>query len=379
MIGSSGNSGFENTSDVLQLQLQPSPQQEANSNQLIITTNPNGQREAKVFLPPNTNWGPSSKPVQQVSSGAPVSAILPPAPAHPPVRRLDSTVDLPSSNAVPEAVPIPTKKTVERTSVPKFNGQPDSNPPVNRATERLKSHEDLRRRASYQKVFKDVINASESPLAESNSFQRPLPASQSSHPSPHSQAQGEPYTKIKQEAPQTNHPSHPSTDDSEDERMSPNQTPVVQIATAPSDIQSSQPVLVQLSQPNTPNISQYSNVNSLQNPIGLPSYSDLPSSAPLTSCLVPYAKFQGDIDDRSDQGQMDRDGLMEGPVAMVEEAARKREVRLLKNREAARECRRKKKEYIKCLENRVQVLESQNKALIDELKNLKEMYCITKQ
>ena len=64
---------------------------------------------------------------------------------------------------------------------------------------------------------------------------------------------------------------------------------------------------------------------------------------------------------------------------MVEEAARKREVRLLKNREAARECRRKKKEYIKCLENRVQVLESQNKALIDELKNLKEMYCITKQ
>ena len=55
--------------------------------------------------------------MQQVSSGAPVSAILPPAPAHPPVRRLDSTVDLPSSDAVPEAVPIPTKKTVERTSI----------------------------------------------------------------------------------------------------------------------------------------------------------------------------------------------------------------------------------------------------------------------
>ncbi len=59
----------------------------------------------------------------------------------------------------------------------------------------------------------------------------------------------------------------------------------------------------------------------------------------------------------------------------VEEASRKREVRLMKNREAARECRRKKKEYIKCLESRVAVLENQNKALIDELKSLKELYC----
>ena len=60
---------------------------------------------------------------------------------------------------------------------------------------------------------------------------------------------------------------------------------------------------------------------------------------------------------------------------MVIEATKRREIRLQKNREAARECRRKKKEYIKCLENRVQVLEAQNKGLIDELKNLKEMYC----
>lgn len=60
---------------------------------------------------------------------------------------------------------------------------------------------------------------------------------------------------------------------------------------------------------------------------------------------------------------------------IAEEASRKRELRLLKNREAAKECRRKKKEYIKCLENRVAVLESQNKALIDELKSLKELYC----
>ncbi|XP_050388755.1 cAMP-responsive element modulator isoform X2 [Patella vulgata] len=58
-----------------------------------------------------------------------------------------------------------------------------------------------------------------------------------------------------------------------------------------------------------------------------------------------------------------------------EEASRKRELRLLKNREAARECRIKKKEYVKCLENRVAVLENQNKTLIEELKALKELYC----
>uniref|UniRef100_UPI00358F1D20 cyclic AMP-responsive element-binding protein 1-like isoform X2 n=1 Tax=Myxine glutinosa TaxID=7769 RepID=UPI00358F1D20 len=62
-------------------------------------------------------------------------------------------------------------------------------------------------------------------------------------------------------------------------------------------------------------------------------------------------------------------------VAPVEEASRKRELRLYKNREAARECRRKKKEYVKCLENRVAVLENQNKTLIEELKALKDLYC----
>ena len=35
----------------------------------------------------------------------------------------------------------------------------------------------------------------------------------------------------------------------------------------------------------------------------------------------------------------------------------------MKNREAARECRNKKKEYIKCLENRVAILENQNKVI----------------
>uniref|UniRef100_A0A4W5KHY1 cAMP responsive element binding protein 1 n=1 Tax=Hucho hucho TaxID=62062 RepID=A0A4W5KHY1_9TELE len=62
----------------------------------------------------------------------------------------------------------------------------------------------------------------------------------------------------------------------------------------------------------------------------------------------------------------------EGPEVVV---TRKREVRLMKNREAARECRRKKKEYVKCLENRVAVLENQNKTLIEELKSLKDLYC----
>ncbi|XP_055523015.1 cyclic AMP response element-binding protein B isoform X4 [Wyeomyia smithii] len=66
--------------------------------------------------------------------------------------------------------------------------------------------------------------------------------------------------------------------------------------------------------------------------------------------------------------------LMGGNV-QLEDQSRKREMRLQKNREAARECRRKKKEYIKCLENRVAVLENQNKALIEELKSLKELYC----
>lgn len=81
------------------------------------------------------------------------------------------------------------------------------------------------------------------------------------------------------------------------------------------------------------------------------------------------------------QYSQNQDGNMFVPVSIGsgngvgEDQTRKREIRLLKNREAARECRRKKKEYIKCLENRVAVLENQNKALIEELKSLKELYC----
>lgn len=68
-------------------------------------------------------------------------------------------------------------------------------------------------------------------------------------------------------------------------------------------------------------------------------------------------------------------GGHDGGHQVLEEASRKRELRLLKNKEAAKECRRKKKEYVKCLENRVAVLENQNKTLIEELKSLKELYC----
>lgn len=68
----------------------------------------------------------------------------------------------------------------------------------------------------------------------------------------------------------------------------------------------------------------------------------------------------------------------QSPQQLADEATRKREIRLLKNREAARHCRVKKKEYLKCLEERVQILEGQNKKLIDELKALKEYYVLKK-
>ncbi|XP_048856355.1 cyclic AMP-dependent transcription factor ATF-1 isoform X7 [Brienomyrus brachyistius] len=74
--------------------------------------------------------------------------------------------------------------------------------------------------------------------------------------------------------------------------------------------------------------------------------------------------------------------VMTSPVSIPSQSTKtddpqiKREIRLAKNREAARECRRKKKEYVKCLENRVAVLENQNKTLIEELKTLKDLYCV---
>ncbi|XP_037692332.1 cyclic AMP-dependent transcription factor ATF-1-like isoform X2 [Choloepus didactylus] len=72
--------------------------------------------------------------------------------------------------------------------------------------------------------------------------------------------------------------------------------------------------------------------------------------------------------------------VMTSPVNLTSQTTKaddpqlKREIRLMKNREAAQKCRRKKKEYVKCLENRVAVLENQNKTLIEELKTLKDLY-----
>ncbi|XP_044015374.1 cyclic AMP response element-binding protein B isoform X10 [Aphidius gifuensis] len=91
---------------------------------------------------------------------------------------------------------------------------------------------------------------------------------------------------------------------------------------------------------------------------------------PLESSLECDSNVDSDMSSHSLHYQTD----YTGHGVVVEDAARKREMRLQKNREAARECRRKKKEYIKCLENRVAVLENRNQTLIDELKSLKELY-----
>uniref|UniRef100_A0A0R3W0V0 BZIP domain-containing protein n=1 Tax=Taenia asiatica TaxID=60517 RepID=A0A0R3W0V0_TAEAS len=42
-------------------------------------------------------------------------------------------------------------------------------------------------------------------------------------------------------------------------------------------------------------------------------------------------------------------------------------------REAARECRRKKKEYVRCLERQVAILQDQNRQLIEELQKMKAL------
>ncbi|KAM6893595.1 cyclic AMP-responsive element-binding protein 1-like [Xenentodon cancila] len=70
-----------------------------------------------------------------------------------------------------------------------------------------------------------------------------------------------------------------------------------------------------------------------------------------------------------------------GTAGATEEVTRKRETRMAKNCiTGSRECCKTKvtfnvQKYVKCLENRVAVLENQNKTLIEELKALKDLYC----
>ncbi|XP_062335885.1 cAMP-responsive element modulator-like isoform X2 [Osmerus eperlanus] len=67
-------------------------------------------------------------------------------------------------------------------------------------------------------------------------------------------------------------------------------------------------------------------------------------------------------------------GPTRNPHQLVEDATRKREVRLMKNREAAKECRRRKREYVRCLETRLTMLEAANKKLMDDLQYFHEVY-----
>ncbi|XP_063062112.1 cAMP-responsive element modulator-like [Engraulis encrasicolus] len=71
-------------------------------------------------------------------------------------------------------------------------------------------------------------------------------------------------------------------------------------------------------------------------------------------------------------GPMHGHGHGHGHPHHTEEATRKRELRLLKNREAAKECRRRKREYVRCLETRVTSLEQHNKSLEQHNKKLQE-------
>jgi len=297
--------------------------------------------------------------------------------------------------------PIMKQELMAQPSSNRHHGSHSSNQQssvnkINSRVEGLKNtHEDLRRRASYRRIY-DTINPGcgkpdngnhthqlTSSFTQPQDHQRSSPLVNPSTVTPSSSGQSQqanlpessfPIPDVKREI---NPPSinPPSTDDSDSddghmETISPTTMlpTTVQIPAAPD----SQPILVPVG-PNQAQMPPYSTPTNSHHYPNMQHTNDLISRAQSTlmDSYMPNPDLDVSLSDGSGMGA----GGECGPVKLVQEAARKREVRLLKNREAARECRRKKKEYIKCLENRVQVLEQQNKALIGELENLKEMYC----
>ncbi|XP_051538380.1 cAMP-responsive element modulator-like isoform X3 [Myxocyprinus asiaticus] len=63
-------------------------------------------------------------------------------------------------------------------------------------------------------------------------------------------------------------------------------------------------------------------------------------------------------------------GSLPSPQELAEEASRKRELRLLKNRESARQCRRRRKEHVQSLETLLATMENQNKKLTEASKGI---------
>ncbi|XP_073687091.1 cAMP responsive element modulator b isoform X1 [Garra rufa] len=66
-------------------------------------------------------------------------------------------------------------------------------------------------------------------------------------------------------------------------------------------------------------------------------------------------------------------GSLPSPQQLTEEASRKRELRLMKNRTAAKEYRRRKKDYVRSLERRIAVIENQKQKMTEELDTLRQM------
>lgn len=267
---------------------------------------------------------------------------------------------------------IQLKQEPNQTSVPKIPSG------VDKFKQTHNQHEDLRRRASYRKIYEEInpVENGQSKHAMIDSFVGGGPPTGSLDRAGPIQIQTEfSVPNVKTEIIPNPTPSTDSDDTEPDmKNHSPSNTTTnsnlppqtIQIPAAP-DNQTTSVLEVHVGNQTPAQGLPYP--SAIQTPM---SYTDMhPSQIQLKYASQAFHGFDHSDLDTSLTENIDQ---MTGPVALVEEAARKREVRLLKNREAARECRRKKKEYIKCLENRVQVLESQNKALIDELKNLKEMY-----